>query len=188
MRVFGADDFALCLVLSHNCQSIWERRQSNPNSNSERFKCSVQYVLYELILNSPSTSFSTKILRKYELHIPDIIPRPKRLENKIWETKYREIFNQLLAQVMINSESTRFRSMLPSIVCTYEYIYIYIDIYRKIWSSLRYCFRHLVSSLDDSKSRPNGFSTITLVQPFTEEALLLAHLATSTNMFGGIDK
>lgn len=67
-------------------------------------------------------------------------------------------------------------------------IYIYIYIYRKIWSSLRYCFRHLVSSLDDSKSRPNGFSTITLVQPFTEEALLLAHLATSTNMFGGIDK
>lgn len=57
-----------------------------------------------------------------------------------------------------------------------------------IWSSVRYCFKLLVSSLDDSESRPNGFSTITLVQPFFEEALRLAHLTTSTNMFGGIDK
>jgi len=58
----------------------------------------------------------------------------------------------------------------------------------KICSSVRYCFRHLVNSPDDSESRPNGFSTMTLVQPFSEEALRLAHLTTSTNMFGGIDK
>lgn len=60
--------------------------------------------------------------------------------------------------------------------------------YRNIWSSVRYCFRHLVSSLDDSESRPNGFSTITLVHPVAEEALVLAHFTTSTNMFGGMDK
>lgn len=57
-----------------------------------------------------------------------------------------------------------------------------------IWSSDRYCFKHLVSSLDDSESRPNGFSTMTLVHPSAEEARRLAHFTTSTNMFGGIER
>jgi len=58
----------------------------------------------------------------------------------------------------------------------------------KIWSSTRYCFRPLVNAAEDSESRPKGFSTITLVQPFTEDADLLAHFTTSKNIFGGIDK
>jgi hypothetical protein len=60
--------------------------------------------------------------------------------------------------------------------------------YLNIWSSVRYSFKYLVSSPDDFESRPKGFSTMTLVHPFSEEALRLAHLATSTNTFGGIDK
>lgn len=57
-----------------------------------------------------------------------------------------------------------------------------------IWSSARYCFKDLVSSPDDSESRPKGFSTMTLVQPLFEEAFRLAHFTTSTNMFGGTDR
>lgn len=75
-----------------------------------------------------------------------------------------------------------------------QYLWVWLikrnesKIHLNIWSSARYCFKHLVSSADDSESRPNGFSTMTLVHPFSEEALRLAHLTTSTNMFGGIDK
>lgn len=58
----------------------------------------------------------------------------------------------------------------------------------KIWSSTRYCFRPLVNAAEDSESRPKGFSTITRVQPFTEDADLLAHFTTSKNILGGIDK
>lgn len=58
----------------------------------------------------------------------------------------------------------------------------------KIWSSTRYCFRPLVNAEDESESRPKGFSTITLVQPFPDDADLLAHFTTSRNIFGGIDK
>jgi len=60
--------------------------------------------------------------------------------------------------------------------------------YLNIWSSVKYCFRHRVSSADDSESRPNGFSTMTLVHPVGEEAERLAHLTTSMNIFGGIER
>jgi hypothetical protein len=60
--------------------------------------------------------------------------------------------------------------------------------YLKIWSSTRYCFRPLVNAAEDSESWPKGFSTITHVQPFMEDADLLAHLTTSKNILGGIDK
>lgn len=58
----------------------------------------------------------------------------------------------------------------------------------KIWSSVKYCFRERVSSAEDCESRPNGFSTITLVHPVGEDAERLAHRTTSTNMFGGIER
>ena len=41
---------------------------------------------------------------------------------------------------------------------------------------------------EDSESRPNGFSTITLVHPLPDDADKLAHLTASTNIFGGIDR
>lgn len=45
-----------------------------------------------------------------------------------------------------------------------------------------------MSSADDSESRPNGFSTITRVHPFVEDAAQLEERAESTKMSGGIER
>ena len=42
--------------------------------------------------------------------------------------------------------------------------------------------------LDDSRSRPNGFSTITLVSPVEELHSLAAFCATGTKMEGGMER
>jgi hypothetical protein len=60
--------------------------------------------------------------------------------------------------------------------------------YLNICSSAKYFFKDRVSSPEDSESRPNGFSTINLVHPLEEDAVRLADLTTSTNMFGGMDR
>ena len=48
--------------------------------------------------------------------------------------------------------------------------------------------RDFVKAAEDSKSRPKGFSTMTLVQPLPEEAVKLAHFTASMNILGGIDR
>ena len=64
--------------------------------------------------------------------------------------------------------------------CNYDYL--------NICSSAKYFFKDRVSSPEDSELRPNGFSTINLVQPVEVDAVRLADLTTSTNMFGGMDR
>lgn len=48
--------------------------------------------------------------------------------------------------------------------------------------------RAVVRAAEDSESRPNGFSTMTLVQPFAEDADVLADFTAFMKMFGGIDR
>uniref|UniRef100_J3LPR7 Uncharacterized protein n=1 Tax=Oryza brachyantha TaxID=4533 RepID=J3LPR7_ORYBR len=38
----------------------------------------------------PASTLGAEIFREYELHIPDVVPRPQWLEHKIGETKHRE--------------------------------------------------------------------------------------------------
>lgn len=56
-------------------------------------------------MSSPPSSFCTKIFRKYQLYIANVVPWPQRLKDKIWEAKHWEILNKLLPQVMVNPEN-----------------------------------------------------------------------------------
>ena len=64
----------------------------------------------------------------------------------------------------------------------------YKEKHLKIWSSSKYCLRAFVKAAEDSESRPKGFSTMTLVQPFAADAERLAHFTASIKIFGGSDK
>jgi hypothetical protein len=147
----------------------------------------------------PASTLGAEIFRKYELHILDVVPRPQRFEHEVGEAQDRKVFNQLLAQIMVNPiyRHTQKKTLRHSVI--YGVVQLRLNRTMKrysssyhyclnICSSAKYFFRDRVSSPDDSESRPNGFSTINLVHPLEDDAVRLADLTTSTNMFGGIDK
>lgn len=52
--------------------------------------------------NPPASTLGAEIFREYELHVPDVVPRPQRLEDEVGEAEDGEILNQFLAQVMVD--------------------------------------------------------------------------------------
>src|SRR3954454_2201990 len=76
--------------------------------------------------------------RHGNLDMVDEMPVPDRLEQAVGEPKDHDVLDRLLAEIMVM---------------------------RKIWSSERTLSSVRLSALADSRSVPNGFSTMTRRQP-----------------------
>jgi hypothetical protein len=59
---------------------------------------------------------------------------------------------------------------------------------RYVASSDRCCFSSAFSARYESESRPNGFSTMTRVQPVADDAAADAAAAAAVNTEGGMDR